>query len=394
MRRRSRLFPSLGCLSLLCLFCLCAVPVFAAAEAGRVVSITPGAFVERGGKTLPLALKSAIESGDTLSTDASGRVRVLFSDDSSMTLGPNTALALREYMASGSKPAFKAHMAKGLLRSITGKIVESNPEGFALTTPEATVGIRGTIISMRSERGSTTVYVENTTRKVYVNNINVPGGKKITVPGEPSKTLPIEPEDRRRLGREFAFLGGAGTAASAPEPSRAAGKQEATTLLTADDGLRMPESDLAGLALPSDMRAEQLRQNTGTVTGSLHTSGAGTFAGTFGFVVDLGSGAISSGYMRGSGTISGPVSNVINFTGGTGSAGPASFTVSGFGGAGTQTSPINGSVALTPGMISGSMLTGPGGLTSMPGGSNFPVNYSIPGPAPDAGNGSGTLKLP
>jgi hypothetical protein len=53
---------------------------------------------------------------------------------------------------------------------------------------------------------------------VFVNDINVPGGNKITVPDSSAHPEPISPQDRRNLGRDLAFRGGMGTAAAAPEP--------------------------------------------------------------------------------------------------------------------------------------------------------------------------------
>ena len=263
-------------------------PAFAAPEAGKVVALTPGAFVERAGQRLPLEMKSAVEAGDTLTTDATGRVRVLFSDDSSMSIGPNTTLNLREFTLGGSKPAVKAHLAKGLLRSITGKIVEQNPEGFALTSPEATVGIRGTIITMRSDKGVTTVFVENTTRKVFVNGVNVPSGKKITVPGVSTAPEDIRPEDRREIGRDLAFRGGIGVAAAAPEPGSSGG-QKPTDYLLADNALPTPETALGGLSV-ADLGGSSLSTGAGGLNpaGPLTATASGTLTHSFSGVVPIG----------------------------------------------------------------------------------------------------------
>jgi hypothetical protein len=120
-------------------------PTLASAQgAGKVITLTPDVTVQRGGQTLSLKVQDSVNPGDILITDATGRVRVLFSDDSAISLGSNTVFTLEQYVAEGSKASFSGRMAKGLLRSITGKIVEQNPSGFVLTTPEATIGIRGT----------------------------------------------------------------------------------------------------------------------------------------------------------------------------------------------------------------------------------------------------------
>ena len=235
----------------------------------------------------------------------------------------------------------KAHLGKGLLRAITGRIVEQNPEGFALTSPEATVGIRGTIITMRSDKGRTTVFVENTTRKVYVNGVNVPSGKKITVPGEPAQPLDIQPEDRREIGRDLAFRGGTGVAAAAPEPAprgTAPGGQPqgATSILVAENALPTPETPLGGLPI-ADLNgggAGSLAGGvnpsgpvTGTIQGTLAQGGgngwgATAMTGTFSIAVNLSTGNVTSAAISGSGIASGGLNPyAFSASGGTGSHG-------------------------------------------------------------------------
>jgi len=205
---------------------LCAGVSHAADEAiAKVLIMVPGATLARNGQNMTLEKSALLYVSDTIMTNATGRVRVLFNDDSSVDLGANTSLDMRAFADSGAKPVFNVHLLQGVARVVTGKIVEQNPGGFTVTTPEGTIGIRGTIISARTENGVTTVYVENTTRSVYVNNVHVPSGQKITIP-RPSRPEPISPQDRRDLGRDLAFRGGAGVAAAAPEPILSSGYPE------------------------------------------------------------------------------------------------------------------------------------------------------------------------
>ena len=425
MHRAKRFHPPLSCRSLcvtralLAVLCLCCAfwPALAdAGSAGRVISLTPGAFVEHGDASLPLGVNSEVNESDVLLTDASGRMRVLFADDSSVSLAPNTRLSLTEFVMEGEKPTFKAHLGQGLMRAITGKIVEANPSGFTLSTPEAAVGIRGTILSVRSERGVTTVYVENTLRKVYVNGINVPGGQKITIPGELTPQ-PITPENRRSLGRELAFAGGAGVASAAPEPSRSSGEpDEKPAPLFVGNGLPAPESLLAALPLDLTTTGDTLSPPggnpgapgapaplpgggapMGSVSGLLGT-GYGlpaNVAGNFSFQVDLQSGAISNASINlaGDATPGGtPPAFPLNlaFTGGTGLADPTQFMISGFSGGGNFNSiPLDPSVAQESELYNGAF-----DLLAEPNGATIPVDYSIFSTSTqvyDSGTGSGTF---
>ena len=379
-------------------FCLCCTlwPALASAQsAGRVISLTPGAFVERGGATQPLTLQSEVNAGDTLFTDAAGRARVLFSDDSSMSLAPNTRLTLTEFVTEGAKPTFKARLGQGLARAITGKIVEANPAGFTLNTPEAVVGIRGTIISVRSERGVTTVYVENTLRNVYVNDVNVPGGLKLTVPSGQPTPQPITPQDRREIGKALAFAGRAGAASASPEPSeKAKEKEEKGERRLVAGGLPIPGTQLAALPLDTmatgDSLASALSRSgglMGSASASLASAGGLLTSGSYGFQVDLQSGALSGGYIIGNdgGLMS------INFTGGTGMAGPASYFVSNFA--------LNGSTdslgtLLTFAASTDSYISSWGAfdLMAQPNGASIPMMYSIDdGGSLDGGSTMGTF---
>ena len=369
-----------------------------AQEAGRVVSLTPGVFVERSGKTLPLELKGVVEAGDTLVTDASGKVRILFSDDSSLSIGPDTTLELREYLPDGSKPSFKAHLGKGLMRAITGKIVEMNPAGFALTSPEATVGIRGTIISMRSDKGVTTVFVESTTRNVFVNNVNVPAGQKITVPADRATPQPIMPQDRREIGRSLAFRGGSGTAAAAPEPVQTtqtadgrAPLQSKTAYLVADGGLPAPETALASLPLSTQLSGDSLSGggSGALVSGVLLSSnfGGSTPSGTFSFSVDLGTGVISGGTMDGLILPIGipGVSDAYNVLGGTGTVSGTSMNLSGFSGVA-----YSSSTPITINPADPTTLNVSGNISNVGGIVNGGYIISVGSPGLDSGSASGS----
>ena len=307
------------------------LPALAAKEAGHVVSLTPGAFVERGGKSLPLELKSAVETGDTITTNATGRVRIIFSDNSSMSLGSSTRLTLRDYTPDGNKPVFGAHLGGGLARAITGKIVEQNPAGFVLTTPEATIGIRGTIITVRSGNGVTTAFVENTLRKVFVNNVDVPGGHMLTVPGDSQRPEPIRPEDRRKLGEDLAFNGGMGVVAAAPEPGQQQ-SEESTTRLVSDASLPSLGSSLSDIPLATQNAGDTLLSGTGggamgVISGTLGTT-AFDLGGSFSFNIDVQTGAISNATMGASDT----GGTYFSLSGGTGSLSGGTLSVTSFSG--------------------------------------------------------------
>ena len=176
----------------LCLYFLFA-SVCAAKDVGVIISFKAGVIAQRSDQTVALEMKAIVNDKDTLTTDATGRVQILFNDDTSVSLGSNTSLKLENVIEDDANSVFKARIDHGIARFITGKIVEKNPNGFSVVTPDATVGIRGTIFSVRVGNGTTTVFVTNTTKKVFVNGILIPSGFKIILPQ--GTIIPITSED-------------------------------------------------------------------------------------------------------------------------------------------------------------------------------------------------------
>ena len=308
--RSSLLFPAL-----FLVLCSVALPGMAlATDIGRVIALIPGVMVVRDGQKLPLALKDAVKLHDVIQSDATGRAQIIFADDSTVSIAPRTSLDMREFANEGSGSTFKAHIGQGLARIITGRVVEQNPAGFAVTTPEATVGIRGTILLVRTENGKTTVYLENSMRRqVFVNSVLLPQGYKITVPHPDSRPELMTPADRDELRAETAI-----TAAS----SGSAGALLAGSTLPLEGVTQMED-----LNLPMHTLADNLTGGgkpgltTGTVEGSL-TSGVLTgFSGSFSFDVNLGSGAVSNAAMSGSGTDSFSIPVSYGVSGGSGTFG-------------------------------------------------------------------------
>lgn len=135
-----------------CLSLSLAAPGFAApsrpAEAARVIAVTPGAFVQRGNARTPLKLKDPLYKEDQVSTDATGKLQVLFADDTTVAVAPDSMVNIADFSFGGpAKANFALGVGRGLARVVTGKVVERNREGFKVTTPHATVGIRGTILT-------------------------------------------------------------------------------------------------------------------------------------------------------------------------------------------------------------------------------------------------------
>jgi hypothetical protein len=119
----------------------------AGAAAGRVDFVSGAVSVAGSdGRERTLARGTELDNGDTVRT-LDGRAQIRFTDGSYVSLQPNTEFAIKEYRyegkTDGSERGFFA-LAKGAMRTVTGLVGRVNRDRYRITTPTATVGIRGT----------------------------------------------------------------------------------------------------------------------------------------------------------------------------------------------------------------------------------------------------------
>lgn len=136
--------------SLLFILSLCAAAFAQAAETVATVINLSGPLLAKkaDGTAKVLALKSAVEQGDTLVTEKNTYARIKFIDNGEMTLRPNTQLKIDNFSYQADKPEQDSavfRLIKGGLRSVTGLLGKRNHDRFGMHTPTATIGIRGTI---------------------------------------------------------------------------------------------------------------------------------------------------------------------------------------------------------------------------------------------------------
>ncbi len=120
-----------------------------AAQVAGVVVQASGPMTARSpsGAVKPLKAQSEVESGDTLATAAGAWALVRFIDNSELTLKPGTTVVVDQFTFDGDRPEGDRAvftLVKGGLRSLTGILGKRNKDKFAMKTPSATIGIRGT----------------------------------------------------------------------------------------------------------------------------------------------------------------------------------------------------------------------------------------------------------
>jgi len=164
------------------------------AAAGRVDFATSGATVAGSdGRQRPLARGSELDKGDTIRTGEAGRAQIRFADGAYVSLQPNTEFAIKDYnfdgKADGSERGFFA-LARGAMRTVTGLIGRVNKNRYQISTPTATIGIRGTggLIAIGAD-GSTLVTGSSGIWTITnpAGTIDVPAGTVGKAPATPSQ---------------------------------------------------------------------------------------------------------------------------------------------------------------------------------------------------------------
>jgi hypothetical protein len=117
-----------------------------AADIGQITVAKGNVSIERAGQIVPAAAGVRLQAGDVLKTGADGSVGLTMSDNSLLSAGPNSILALNryEYDSTTSQGQFDATLQKGSLAVISGRIAKQSPEAMTVRTPSSILGVRGT----------------------------------------------------------------------------------------------------------------------------------------------------------------------------------------------------------------------------------------------------------
>ncbi len=132
-------------LVLLALLLVC--PAASAAELFGTVDAVSGsaAVIDQSGKSTPITDGLKIYEGQTINSAEDGEVHLVTEDGGIIAVRPNTVFRVDEYKAEGNDTdKIFMSLLKGTVRSITGWVGKFNNSAYRITTPTATIGIRGT----------------------------------------------------------------------------------------------------------------------------------------------------------------------------------------------------------------------------------------------------------
>src|SRR5581483_8813449 len=132
------------------------------ADPGCTVAALRGAvLLEHNGTRSALASGQAIEAGDSVTTQAGARVRLLFGDGSEVSLGERSELRITtaSFDQAANTRNILLDLSRGLLRAAAAKLKAAGSR-FEIHTPIAYSAVRGTHWIVLARSNETRVYVQ------------------------------------------------------------------------------------------------------------------------------------------------------------------------------------------------------------------------------------------
>src|SRR5262249_42019933 len=121
------------------------------APAGYVKIATGAAFIVRAAQAHPARPGDPVYENDALRTGADGRLGVTLKDETRVSLGPNSEIALSEFKYSPAERQLGLVMKvlRGVAAFVTGRIAKLHPDAMHIETPACVIGVRGTHVAVR-----------------------------------------------------------------------------------------------------------------------------------------------------------------------------------------------------------------------------------------------------
>lgn len=117
-----------------------------AADIGLVKVAKGSVQIQRGAAKIPAAVGTGLQTSDVVITGADGSAGITFTDNSLVSVGPNSVFAIDKYKFDTTTHAgeFEGNLKQGRLAAVSGKMVKQSPDSMKIRTPSAIMGVRGT----------------------------------------------------------------------------------------------------------------------------------------------------------------------------------------------------------------------------------------------------------
>lgn len=133
-----------------------ALPAAGAEGTGTALGVNPQAQAERASDVVILTVGTDLFIGDRIVTGDVGEVQIEFSEGTRLVVGPKSAMVLEDYLIRNDDTPgkFAINALSGTFRFVTGNAPKDR---YVITTPTATMGVRGTAFDFFVEALRTSV---------------------------------------------------------------------------------------------------------------------------------------------------------------------------------------------------------------------------------------------
>jgi len=113
---------------------------------GQIKVSSGAAYIERMGQRLAAIVGTNVEAADTIVTGADGSAGITFNDNSRLSVGPNSTLAISRFNFNPTthEGNFDSSLKRGTLSVVSGKLAKRSPDAMTVSTPSTILGVRGT----------------------------------------------------------------------------------------------------------------------------------------------------------------------------------------------------------------------------------------------------------
>jgi hypothetical protein len=112
----------------------------------QIKTVSGQASVLREGNRMAAKVGDPLYEKDTIATGADGAIGLTFSDNTVLSAGPNSEIALQQYKFDSSNftGSMLTRLRRGTVAMVSGDIARSSPDAMKVQTETATLAVRGT----------------------------------------------------------------------------------------------------------------------------------------------------------------------------------------------------------------------------------------------------------
>lgn len=140
-------------------------PALAQTRVGEAVLVQNQVVRVADSLSMPVNVGDGLMRDEAVHTGADSAAKLVMVDNTNLSLGPEATIALDRTVFNDERSYrdIAIRLATGAFRFVTGN---SEKAAYKITTTVATIGVRGTILDILSQRGKTTVVLQEGASRV------------------------------------------------------------------------------------------------------------------------------------------------------------------------------------------------------------------------------------